>query len=679
MIASRLLAALLVLLPALAWTAPGKRVIAPYPPAPDSPEIWLRQARRAELQSRHKARPPKQPVGLGGDLLKYTAADYSKLAKLTWQIVHQKIRVELLTAQKRLQIKDLVTVRAEKGSITTVEFWIRALHSQTVHSAAGAVLKSETNGYPNSDWAALKVWLPAPLAAGKEVVLTLDLLTQPSCAAGDGQLLSPCSFGPGLMAAAGGIMVYNAEDARDPCLSEIEVITKQDEQAGASGVPSPPVALADGRLVWGFDLSDLSNQNGITVAVDTTVVGDPVGAAVSPEGPQVRFRVQSKHYKRATQLLPAVKAALKLYEQLYAPYPFQTWNMNQGHDELGGGLAFVGGTMFGGTILTPAPPQFMAYWDMAARGLLNHELAHQWWALLVASDDGALPVYEAITEFSSGYAHKAAKGDDMHALYNTIRFAYTMPEADDAPLTSEELYESESYSLIVYDKGGTIFGMLNHELGDELFFAGARALITAFHHDFANVAEIKNAFEQVAKRNLGWFFKQWLHGIGILRVYAVSRVEPAGNKWLLHLNLQQLDGRVWRYKLDVSAHLPDGTIDERSVDVQTPGVDLPATVTMLFDERPRLIQLDSQRRLLRQFSKGLAEDVTLDGLVNGADLVEIAVRQGVALTTIGSGNQAWFDIDHRWREQFDVNDDLSIDAKDAAAVLNQAGQQVPGP
>jgi aminopeptidase N len=79
---------------------------------------------------------------------------------------------------------------------------------------------------------------------------------------------------------------------------------------------------------------------------------------------------------------------------------------------------------------------------------------------------------------------------------------------------------------IGYGKAAMVFHMLRMMTGDEVFYQSLRDFIDAERFRRASWDDIKKAFEKNYKKDLEWFFRQWIERPGLPHI----RVENAGVK-----------------------------------------------------------------------------------------------------------------------------------------------------
>jgi aminopeptidase N len=69
-----------------------------------------------------------------------------------------------------------------------------------------------------------------------------------------------------------------------------------------------------------------------------------------------------------------------------------------------------------------------------------------------------------------------------------------------------------------YRKGAWTLHMLRGVVGDEAFWSGLREYYRLYRDKNASTADFRRVMEEASGTELGWFFDQWLHRGGMLKV-----------------------------------------------------------------------------------------------------------------------------------------------------------------
>jgi len=161
----------------------------------------------------------------------------------------------------------------------------------------------------------------------------------------------------------------------------------------------------------------------------------------------------------ATAVARAMSAIVK-YEAAYGQYQWsrlviaQTGRPGSGNEYPA--IVFLGGPMF------------------AYRGVIAHELAHQWWYAMAGNDQLREPwLDEGLAEFTASYFVGTFHAyDSSRPVNSTVHEFPNLP----APMTSDD---PDSYDLTIYFKGATFLNVLRTRMSTTRFFEGLRDLFAA--------------------------------------------------------------------------------------------------------------------------------------------------------------------------------------------------------
>ncbi|MFQ5653608.1 MAG: M1 family metallopeptidase, partial [Planctomycetota bacterium] len=228
--------------------------------------------------------------------------------------------------------------------------------------------------------------------------------------------------------------------------------------------------------------------------------------------------VTSWHYRgdgeRARRSFLLTADMMECFSSLFGPYPWSKYDQIVVRDFLWGGMENTTATTLTDRTLHEAEDEP----STSSRGLVAHELAHQWFGDLVTCRDWAdLWLNESFatfcatlyTEHHLGRPEAQMERLDQKASYlSEDRESYRRPLSCRTYRDPEVMFDRHSYP-----KGARILQMLRHMLGDEPFFAGVREYLR--RHAFLSVesAQLRRALEDHTGEPLAWFFDQWIrHG-----------------------------------------------------------------------------------------------------------------------------------------------------------------------
>jgi aminopeptidase N len=174
----------------------------------------------------------------------------------------------------------------------------------------------------------------------------------------------------------------------------------------------------------------------------------------------------------------------------------------------------------------------MNFWVVA------HELAHQWFGDLVTCADfhhiwlneGWATYLEAI------YAEKLYGESDYHAYMNDIAYY-----RQGSTIYVEDPLNDNIFDLIVYDKGAWVLHMLRRVMGDTLFFFATKSYLNdlQFNYRAATTEDFQGVMEQYYGESLGWFFQQWIYGMGYPTFQYGWTYQEEGDQYVIDLTIRQ--------------------------------------------------------------------------------------------------------------------------------------------
>jgi hypothetical protein len=152
---------------------------------------------------------------------------------------------------------------------------------------------------------------------------------------------------------------------------------------------------------------------------------------------------------------------------------------------------------------------------------LAHEAAHQWWG------QGTAPanyherwLSEAWAQYAAALWLREKLGEDAFRSMMDRMARWALRDDDAGPIhLGQRLGHLRSdpriFRAVVYDKGAWVLHMLRGIVGDEAFFAGARAFQQRFRYAKAGTEDLRTALEKTSGRDLRPYFESWIYGTGI--------------------------------------------------------------------------------------------------------------------------------------------------------------------
>ncbi len=622
--------------------------------APDSPGARRFQAHHAEAIGR-----PAQ-FGQGGPWSWY-AANFSALGTPPWAIKHQDITVDLNATKGTLQTKLLVTFEFNEAA-DQLQLVTGAVKTATVVGPAGAKIESKLTAL--SGMSLLAITLPDPATPGVNITLEVNTLADLDCSP-EGIGLRPCGLGGTFQwVTFHRYFLQAAMMGHAPFTSDLHVLTPAGKVAGAPGLASGPDTLPDGRLVYHFKQVERTDNAGFAIASYDPYISKLAG------GQPLRVYAAGKYVPYADDLAKLVIDVTSWYGERFAKFPWSSLNIMQLENNFGGGYAPLSAVFMFRDVFAAQPGT--GYWEETVE-LTAHEVGHQWWGNYVEPyTSGDVALSESLAEESSCWYTEKTLQSRQQMIGNHLSYLYTVPGNQDIAVGSQNVYGSPHYVPVVYHKGSAVFDMLRELIGDEAMAKGFALYTDGFGRDYAKLNDLRLAMEQAAGVKLDWFWQQWLFKTAPIQAEVSGRLAGQGDKLAVRLRFAQATPK--RFTVAVTVDYADGTQLVAPVEVIPQG-EAPVVVEVPVKAAPVRVRLDVQRRLLRMWATATPGDFNLSGLVDGADLVEMAVRHGRAVRVFGKSGQPFFYGDTSWNELYDLQPDLRVDMTDVETFAGWVGTE----
>jgi aminopeptidase N len=212
---------------------------------------------------------------------------------------------------------------------------------------------------------------------------------------------------------------------------------------------------------------------------------------------------------------------IELFSQLLVPYPWAKYDQSAIPDFTYGGMENVSATTQTDQALHSAADEP----EQNGRGLVAHELAHQWFGDLITTADWAEAwLNEGMATYMESVENEKTRGWDagQSSWIGQQQQAMQADSRQERPLVWGQYQGTDPINLFysghVYPKGAQLAHQLRRLLGDSLFWAGERRFLTDNAFKAVTTADYAVAFEKTCRCDLDWFFDQWAYGIGYPKV-----------------------------------------------------------------------------------------------------------------------------------------------------------------
>ncbi|MCD6543236.1 MAG: T9SS type A sorting domain-containing protein, partial [Flavobacteriaceae bacterium] len=203
--------------------------------------------------------------------------------------------------------------------------------------------------------------------------------------------------------------------------------------------------------------------------------------------------------KAATAITPSI---IDLFGELFEIYPYA--DEKYGHAEFGWGGGMEHTTM-----------TFMGGWS---RGLIAHELAHQWFGNKVTCGSWEdIWLNEGFATYLDALVIENFDGKNAFKNWRSNTVNYITSRTYGSTFVKDTTSVNAIFNgRLSYSKGAMILHMLRYKLGDTDFFQAIKNYLAdpniAF--GYAKTIDLQNHFEAVSGFNLTEFFKDWFYDEG---------------------------------------------------------------------------------------------------------------------------------------------------------------------
>lgn len=374
------------------------------------------------------------------------------------------------------------------------------------------------------DGSALRVPLPAPIAPGESVEITLAFTTiVPADSTGSyGIFQRDTRNGSWVLADWFPILaVYEAEDGwalppvthfGDPTYApsafyDVRITAPADLAVAATGVLAGEVANPESGTIARHYIAG--------PARDFVIVADDDHAPLGREIAGTRLTLWT-----APDLAPATRQhtldiaadALRYYNAWLGPYPAREVDLVQVDPSGALGVAWAG------LLFLDGPSLLGTYGEHDPNGLasiVGHEMAHLWWGILIGGDSNEHPyIQEGLATVSSlifleeTFGPQVAAGELQAWVIAPARRLLNAGDAVvDLPITvgQDESIRADA----AYGKGSLGFLAIRQAIGEEAFAAALRDVATRYRWGEMSPADLRAAFERASGRDLAALWSHW--------------------------------------------------------------------------------------------------------------------------------------------------------------------------
>ena len=284
---------------------------------------------------------------------------------------------------------------------------------------------------------------------------------------------------------------------------------------------------------------------------------------------------------------------MDFFESAFTPYPFR--NEKYGHAQFGwgGGMEHTTVSFMGGF----------------SRGLIAHELAHQWFGDKVTCGSwNDIWLNEGFATYLASLVIENFDGETAFINDKSNMINFITSSTDGAVYLTDEEASSVNRifnSRLSYSKGAMVLNMLRFKLGDVIFFQALKNYLNdpALAYNYAKTPDLQAHLESVSGMNLTEFFNDWVYNQGypsysiLVKNYVTGQVQITINQTQSHSSVSFFEMPVPIRLMGALGEQKDIVL-ENTTNGQTFIVDVPFVVTdVVFDPKKDIISRNNNATL----------------------------------------------------------------------------------
>ncbi len=231
---------------------------------------------------------------------------------------------------------------------------------------------------------------------------------------------------------------------------------------------------------------------------------------------EVNYYVEKKYEPHARAIFGETPKMITYFSDLLGvEYPWVKYSQIVVRDYVSGAMENTTATIHG-DFLYQTKREII---DGGNESIIAHELFHHWFGDLVTCESWAnLPLNESFANYSQFLWDEHKYGEmeaDMNAFGEMEGYFISAQQGGHVDMirydykNKEDMFDGHSYN-----KGGRILNMLRTYVGDEAFFESLKVYLTDNAYKNTEIADLREAFEEVTGEDLNWFFNQWFLASG---------------------------------------------------------------------------------------------------------------------------------------------------------------------
>jgi len=225
------------------------------------------------------------------------------------------------------------------------------------------------------------------------------------------------------------------------------------------------------------------------------------------------------------QQKPDDHAMLRMYSNLFGPYPFIREKYGHAQMNRGGGMEH----------------QTMTFESDGGFELVAHEMAHHWFGdKLTCRSWQDIWLNEGFATYCSAlcYEYLSPPQFQYYKIFLRQKKDYILSQPDGSVFVDDTTNVWRIFDArLSYSKGAYVLHMLRWKLGDSAFFAGLRNYLSdpVMAYSFCRTEELEQHLEAASGQSLHDFFQAWIYGQGY-PIYSMDWAEDHQNRVTLEIH-----------------------------------------------------------------------------------------------------------------------------------------------
>ncbi|WP_372367216.1 M1 family aminopeptidase [Candidatus Uabimicrobium sp. HlEnr_7] len=428
------------------------------------------------------------------------------------------------------------------------------------------------------------------------------------------------------------------------CTSETMVSVRKPYTAISNGKLQKIIEEADGwrKFHWKTSVPHVSY-------LVSLVIGDFVELNDNFEDIPLQYYMQKKDVPNALRSFGKTPKMMDFFSKLTGTkYPYEKYAQTPVEEFTFGGMENVSASTYNQNTIHDK----RAHLNWSSDSLVAHELAHQWWGdLLTCRDWSQIWLNEGFATYYTvlWLEHDMGKDQAKEELLGEYEWYIG---SDRHPMVWKTFkHRDDVFDSHAYAKGAWILHMLRKTFGHDSFVRATQLYLNRHRGRAVTTIDLQNAFEDTLGKNLDWFFKQWIYGIGHPQFQVSWKWDNKHQMAVLHVKQTQKQS-PFRVTLPIELTTKSGkkvyTVDleGREQRIYLPSKEQPLFIA--FDKDGTILKELKMEQTQQQWIEQLSKDSDFYGRLNAAKAL-VKYPSDKAITALGKAlkNDSFYGVRSR--------------------------------